>query len=636
MLELKNDEAGWYQCSAELPLGAGYVVLCVQPITLDGRPIGAAFHFPVRPGRRSTRVFLTPKGAHSVAFNWLSADLKNRELNKIAPAIKMLSGFEARWLMHKRVSSFFPTSSLLVRSRTLLTQILRLSSALERYEETFHYRPRSSFVGLRALEESASGWPCLRWLAKSEYQLALNVGEQDWVVFRESGDQWFDGGLEALGRWQAEHPDAGIITFDEQQVAEGTVKPWFKPEWNLDFLLSSAYQGHSVAIRGDILSQFLPGELSKSNASADEIVDGILLAVAAADKDGCDILITHCPVIALQVNKPALDEVADSRKHWPWTRSKKLGEYFAASISSVDAAGRLGVGWQLHWPLSSALPLVSLCIPTRNGLSVLKPCLEAVLQRTSYENFEVLVIDNQSDCSATLEFLAELQARDDRVRVLRYNKPFNFSAINNFGFKHAQGEIFGLVNNDIEPKHPEWLTEMVMHATRPDIGCVGAKLYYPNGSIQHAGVVLGIGGVAGHAFRFEPGDAQGYQGRLALVQNYSAVTAACLLVRASVYKEAGGLDERLAVNYNDVDFCLKVKALGYRNLWTPHAELIHHESFSRGGRSTWKKRRRAEKEFRFMRKKWGGLLDADPAYHPALTLVHEDFSLRAGKIDKDS
>jgi GT2 family glycosyltransferase len=274
---------------------------------------------------------------------------------------------------------------------------------------------------------------------------------------------------------------------------------------------------------------------------------------------------------------------------------------------------------------------VSLCIPTRNGLAVLKPCLDAILKQTSYPDFEVLVVDNQSDCPATLEYLAALEAGDSRVRVFRYDQPFNFSAINNYAVAHARGEVVGLVNNDIEPRHPEWLTEMVAHAVRPGVGCVGAKLYYPNGRIQHGGVVLGIGGVAGHAFRFEPGDATGYQGRLALAQNYSAVTAACLLVRKSLYQEVGGLDERLAVNYNDVDFCLKVKALGYRNVWTPHAELTHHESYTRGGPVSLKNRKHAEREFRLMRERWGELLDNDPAYHPKLTRVHEDFSLGANE-----
>ena len=213
--------------------------------------------------------------------------------------------------------------------------------------------------------------------------------------------------------------------------------------------------------------------------------------------------------------------------------------------------------------------------------------------------------------------------------MLRWNHPFNYSAINNFGVRHAKGEIIGLVNNDIEPINGSWLAEMVRQVLRPEIGCVGAKLYYPNGTLQHGGVILGLGGVAGHAHRFFPRQSDGYCGRLKLAQNLTAVTAACLLLRKNVFNEVRGLNEpRLAVAYNDVDLCLKVHQAGYRNLWTPYAELYHHESISRGADNTPKKRARWLKEMAYMRRTWAHLLDNDPAYNPNLTLVYEDFSLR--------
>jgi GT2 family glycosyltransferase len=192
----------------------------------------------------------------------------------------------------------------------------------------------------------------------------------------------------------------------------------------------------------------------------------------------------------------------------------------------------------------------------------------------------------------------------------------------------SQGALIGLINNDIEVISPEWLTEMVRLATQSDIGCVGAKLYYPNHKIQHAGVVLGILGVAGHSHKFASRHDDGYFGRLKLPQAMSAVTAACLLVRREVYQEVGGLDEdNLKVAFNDVDFCLKVRIAGYRNVWTPYAELYHHESVSRGLEDTPEKKARFEKEVLFMKSKWGDVLLKDPYYNPNLTLEHEDFSL---------
>ncbi|WNZ57244.1 glycosyltransferase [Microbulbifer sp. MKSA007] len=254
--------------------------------------------------------------------------------------------------------------------------------------------------------------------------------------------------------------------------------------------------------------------------------------------------------------------------------------------------------------------------------------MEAILARTCYPNFELLILDNQSRCEGTLRFLNEMKATDSRVSVHRWDHPFNYSAINNFGVSLAKGEIIGLINNDIEPISDEWLTEMVGQVRRPEIGCVGAKLYYPNDTIQHGGVILGIGGVAGHSHKYFSRHEYGYFSRLHLVQNLSAVTAACLLIRKLVFEEVAGLDaENLAVAFNDVDLCLKVREAGYRNLWTPYAELYHHESVSRGADNTFSKRQRAQREAEYMRTRWGDLLDTDPAYNPNLTLAHEDFSL---------
>jgi GT2 family glycosyltransferase len=214
-----------------------------------------------------------------------------------------------------------------------------------------------------------------------------------------------------------------------------------------------------------------------------------------------------------------------------------------------------------------------------------------------------------------------------RFQVLPCPGPFNFSAINNRAVKHAHGEIIGLLNNDLEIIHHEWLDEMVSHAVRPEIGAVGAKLFYPNFRIQHAGVITGLGGVAGHAFKGLPRHEAGLKYRPHIVQNLSAVTAACLVIRKSVYLEAGGFDENIAVAFNDVDFCLKVQSLGYRNLYTPFAELVHHESASRGTEDTPEKIRRFGEEIEFIKARWGAQLLNDPAYNPNFSLNSENFAL---------
>ena len=218
--------------------------------------------------------------------------------------------------------------------------------------------------------------------------------------------------------------------------------------------------------------------------------------------------------------------------------------------------------------------------------------------------------------------------RRPNVRVLRYDAPFNFSAINNFGVGAAKGSILLLLNNDVEVIHGDWLTELVSHAWQPGDGVVGAKLLYPDESIQHAGVIVGFGGVGGHIASREPRNFAGQMARCRIAQNITAVTGACLAVRKSVFVEAGGLDpERLQIAFNDIDFCLKVAALGYRNVWTPHAELFHHESATRGFENTPEKQARFEREVLHMIAKWGDTLLRDPAYNPNLDLERRTFAL---------
>src|SRR5690606_18062096 len=219
-----------------------------------------------------------------------------------------------------------------------------------------------------------------------------------------------------------------------------------------------------------------------------------------------------------------------------------------------------------------------------------------------------------------LAYLAELD-RHERIRVLRYDAPFNYSAINNFAVRESDGDIVALVNNDIEVISPDWLEEMVSHALRPDVGAVGAMLYYPNDTIQHAGVVLGVHGVAAHLYAGMPRGYPGHGGRARVAQSLSAVTGACLVVRRDAYEQVGGLDESLQVAFNDIDFCLRLGAAGYRNVWTPFAELYHHESASRGSEDTEEKKRRFAQEVDSMLQRWGARLQFDPAYNVNLSLA---------------
>ena len=297
--------------------------------------------------------------------------------------------------------------------------------------------------------------------------------------------------------------------------------------------------------------------------------------------------------------------------------------------NAVVEAGKYPNTYRVMWNLPATAPKVSIIIPTRDRLDVLSQCVDSVLRLTDYPDYEIIIVDNDSTEQSTLDYFEQLNMQEN-VRILSYEGEFNYSAINNFAVSQANGSVITLMNNDIEVIEKDWLREMAGHALRTEVGCVGAKLLYKNNMVQHAGVILGIGGVAGHAHKYFDAESAGYFSRLHLTQNMSAVTAACLTVEKSLYQQVGGLNEsNLKVAFNDVDFCLRVRSLGLRNVWTPYALLYHHESVSRGHENTQEKQQRFKSEASYMQSQWGDLLESDPAYNRNLTLAREDFSLAA-------
>jgi GT2 family glycosyltransferase len=300
-------------------------------------------------------------------------------------------------------------------------------------------------------------------------------------------------------------------------------------------------------------------------------------------------------------------------------------------IDATAEKGRFYTSYRVRYTLKEPLK-VAIIMPTRNQLSFLKSAIDSIREKTTYNHYHLYIVDNNSDDPQTLVYLRELE-KQDWATVIEYPKPFNFSAINNYAVSQVNDPVLLFLNNDVEMLHGQWLEAMVEHIQRPEIGVVGGKLYYPDGSIQHAGVILGIGGVAGHSHKGLPGSFLGYFGRAEIVHNVSAVTGACMMTRREVFDAAGGFDaENLSIAFNDVDFCLKVRELGYRVIYTPYSELIHHESKSRGYEDTEEKMHRFAREIAFCQQKWNGLLERDPYYNPNLTREHEDFSIKEGVL----
>jgi O-antigen biosynthesis protein len=405
-----------------------------------------------------------------------------------------------------------------------------------------------------------------------------------------------------------------IIYADEDvQDAQGQrAHPDFKPDWNLELHHSRDLIGCSGMYRTALVRQVGGYQTGMAEAMDFDLSLRCLEHVT-------DDQIVHLPYVLFHSVSPPRQRAGE-------LGAQTLNSHFHRQ-SIVARAESIGHGYRIYYALPKVLPLVSLIIPTRNGLGLLRRCINSIQQKTEYSNFEIIIVDNGSDDPATLDYFKSLD-KDENIRVLRIDAPFNYSALNNTAVKASRGELIALVNNDIEVISPDWLGEMVSHALRPGVGAVGARLWFPDDTLQHGGVVLGVRGWAAHAHNNLPRGSLGYQGRMALVSAFSAVTGACLLVRKSSYEAVGGLNEDvLKISCNDVDFCLKLQKLGMRNIWTPFADLYHHESATRGPEDTPAKQARFAGELAYMQQHWGETLRQDPAFSPNLTLEAQDFGL---------
>ncbi|WP_421713506.1 glycosyltransferase [Alteromonas abrolhosensis] len=408
--------------------------------------------------------------------------------------------------------------------------------------------------------------------------------------------------LEALKGHNMVYCDTDLIN----ELGERS-NPRFLPEWSPELQFSTAYIDSGVMIETALLKSV---EVT-AEASIAEVITRAALSIP-------NLSIGHIPNILLHVNHPS-----GNNERAVKTVRRELEKHYDVSVF-FDEQHMLN---RLLWKNTN--PFVSLIIPTKNGRALVQACVESILEKTTYQNFEILLIDNGSDEEESVTYFEYLNSLE-KVSVLKYPQPFNYSAINNFGVKHAKGSVIGLINNDIEVITPEWLTYMVGHVQRESVGCVGAKLLYSDTRIQHAGVVLGYGGGAGHAHKNFPRHYLGYLKSIAATNNFSAVTAACLLVKREHFEAVAGLNESdLSVAFNDVDFCLRVKELGVNNIYCAEAELYHHESVSRGLDISPEKAARFNKELTYLQTKWSQVINNDPFYSPHLTLKRENFSIKS-------
>ncbi|WP_083566925.1 glycosyltransferase family 2 protein [Hyphomicrobium sp. CS1GBMeth3] len=453
---------------------------------------------------------------------------------------------------------------------------------------------------------------------------AFALASGAWVALMDHDDLLSPNALAEVALEIARHPDAELIYSDEDKIdptGAYRFEPHFKPDFSRELFRAQNYLNHLTVHRAANIRAV--GAWRKGFEGSQDY-DLNLRIFERIDPSK----IRHVPKILYHWRAVEGSTAAGGeQKTYAYSAGlSALQEHVARSglRATAEPAPR-GPFYRLRLGLPEPQPLASLIIPTRDRLDMLSRCIGSIRNKTTYANYEIIVVDNGSTEQETRRYLDAL-AEEPRTRVLRYDKPFNYAAINNFAVGEAAGTVIGLVNNDIEVISPDWLGEMISWATQPDIGCVGAKLYYADDTIQHAGVVLGVGGVANHAHLMEARTAFGYFGRAVVLNNYSAVTGACLVVRKSIYEEIGGLNEKdLAVAFNDVDFCLRVREAGYSNVWTPYAELYHLESVSRGKDDHLNSR--FQREVAYMQRTWGKALQTDPFYSPHFSRRSPNFSI---------
>lgn len=453
---------------------------------------------------------------------------------------------------------------------------------------------------------------------------AVNMANGEYLALLDNDDELTHDALYEVVK-KINETGAEFIYSDEDFIdPEGKFcNPHFKPDFSPDLLLSHNYITHFSCFTKEL---FKKAGSFDTRFSGSQDYDLFLRMSDKTDKiEHVQKVLYHWRMIegstsadskakpeALEISKQVLEETLRRRGIEGWVEHGNIDHYF-----------------RVRYVIKND-PLVSIIIPFKDKPELLSMCIRSIIEKSTYTNYEIIGISNNSQEETTFTQMQQLQALDSRVKFYEYNTPFNYANINNYAVEtYAKGEHILLLNNDIEVISPDWIEAMLEHSQREEIGCVGAKLYYPNETVQHAGIIIGLGGYAGHSHKLTPREEQGYFNRLNAVQNLSAVTAACLMVKKSIYNEVNGMDEiNFKVAYNDVDFCLRIREKGYLNLFTPYAELYHHESLSRGYETTPEKIARFNKEKEALYKRHKEILEnGDPYYNPNLTHSKEDFTV---------
>ncbi len=454
---------------------------------------------------------------------------------------------------------------------------------------------------------------------------ALEMASGEFVAFLDHDDELHPLALFYIAKSAIQFPGVSLFYSDEDKISVDGYRsdPYFKCDFNYDLFLSQNMICHLSVYKLSLIRDLGSFRFGFEGAQDYDLALRVLDAVGIEGIKHIPRVLYHWRII------PQSTSSSHEAKPYAVNAGEKAIKDHLRRNSICASVGRPrgATGYhQVSYEIDTPQPSVEIIIPTRDSVHLVRQCIDSILENTTYSNYRITLVDNGSVEDKSHNYFATLQSNYG-ISVIRDDSPFNYSRINNNVGLNSGADLICLLNNDIEVITPEWLTEMVSVALQPKVGAVGAKLLYPNETLQHAGVILGVGGVAGHSHKFFPSSEPGYFSRAILRNTFSAVTAACLVIRASIFKEVGGLDEDLQVAFNDIDFCLRVRELGYRNVWTPFAELYHHESATRGHEDTPEKKARFDKEVSYMKNRWGDRLVNDPYYSPNLTLESENFAI---------
>ena len=452
---------------------------------------------------------------------------------------------------------------------------------------------------------------------------AMTISEGEFIGLLDHDDLLAPNALYEVVKVLNENNLAEVVYTDEDKVTadlEEHFRPHFKPDFNLDLLRSNNYICHFFVASRDLIKR-VGGFRPEFNGAQD--YDLILRCTEQAKQ------IVHIPKILYhwRVHKSSTADNPASKMYAFDAGKRAIEEHLVRCRTKGTVQHTKDLGFYRVKYEVCGEPLVSIIIPNKDQSEALKKCLDSIREKTSYRNYEIIIVENNSEEPETFAFYKKIAG--EKIKIVTWEGEFNYSAINNFGVRHARGDYLLLLNNDVEIINGDWLTELLSHCQRKEVGIVGAKLYYPDNTIQHAGIIIGIGGVAGSVFVGLPRAFSGYLHKASIQLDLSAVTAACMLVKRSVFEQVGGLEEKLKVAFNDVDFCLRVREKGYLVVYDPYAELYHYESKTRGAEDTKEKIRRFQTEIEYMRSHWIGLLKkGDPYYNCNLSLTKWDYSLK--------